>query len=208
MCSCTAAHIVRYWQKQRENFAFCQYCATLWTVHYKYKMWERIDRVHQRPETGWVSRDSWKKNKCRTFVHEAANSLLSSQQTLFRSDIWLMYLPRRNDWQLLDGAERSESYVNLASYDKVPVARQMNDSIWYTYPDNWLSHKVSPSQYSGGLIWKEREALFHLGFDLSSLAHFLSCRTSASKCICEGLIVVWHGRSTSGLQVSSWEKGR
>lgn len=67
-----------------------------------------------------------------------------------------MYLPRRNDWQVLDGAERSESYVNLASYDKAPVARQMNDSISYTYPDNWLSHKVSPAQYSGGLIRRGR----------------------------------------------------
>lgn len=146
---------------QREKFLYFANIVqhyTLCTINLKYEIGQT---VHQRLETGWVSRDQWKKNKCRTFVHETTDSILSSQQKLFRSDIWLMHLHRRNDWQWLDGPVRSESYVNLASYDKVPVARQMNDSIWYTYPNNRLSHKVSLSQYSGGL--RESEALFHLG---------------------------------------------
>lgn len=80
------------------------------------------------------------------------------------------------------GAERSESYVNLASYDKVPAARQMSDYILYIYPNNCLSHKVSPSQYSGGLISRASErpgerGFISAGFDLSSFANFLSHST-------------------------------
>lgn len=102
---------------------------------------------------------------------------------------YLIDVSAQKSWQLLHGAERSESYVNLASYDTVPVERQMNDSIWYTYPDNWLSHKVSPSQCSGGLF--RRDTFSTLVWFIFTCPFPLSAYSSASKHMRKDLIDMW-----------------